>query len=347
MLWNNLLALFLSAAPWLFIGFVIAASMKLGEPSRWLAKHLGNSKPSTTIKAALIGAPLPLCSCGVIPAAMGLRRAGASKSATTSFLIATPETGIDSVAVSYALLGPVMAIVRPIAAVVSAIVAGLLVGNAETNTESNAPLKSCCSAKQCCAGECQSVNKASFGQVIKSWLHNFKELVEDSYFWLLIGLLFAGLIQTYMPESFMTRWGQGWLTMLVMVLVGIPMYICATASTPIAAGLLLAGVSPGAALVFMLAGPATNIATLMLVRQEMGMRALGAYLAGVIGSAMAFGWGLDLMVSHWHWQINPAQWQEQQLLNSTWVLSSSIIIALLMLMAALKDLRQRWFSAAA
>ncbi|GGB17152.1 SO_0444 family Cu/Zn efflux transporter [Agarivorans gilvus] len=347
MLWNNLLALFLSAAPWLFIGFVIAATIKLGEPSRWLAKHLGNSKPSTTVKAALIGAPLPLCSCGVIPAAMGLRRAGASKSATTSFLIATPETGVDSVAVSYALLGPIMAIVRPIAAVVSAIVAGLLVGNAETETAPSAAAKSCCSGSSCCGGEAKPAEQTSFSQTIKTWLHNFKELVEDSYFWLLIGLVFAGLIQTYMPESFMTRWGQGWLTMLVMVLVGIPMYICATASTPIAAGLMLAGVSPGAALVFMLAGPATNIATLMLVRQEMGMRALVAYLVGVIGSAMVFGWGLDVMVSHWGWQINPAQWQEQQLLNSGWVIGSSAIIAVLMLMAAVNDLRQRWFSAAA
>jgi uncharacterized membrane protein YraQ (UPF0718 family) len=240
-----------------------------------------------------------------------------------------------------------MAIVRPIAAVVSAIVAGLLVGNAETETAPSAAAKSCCSGSSCCGGEAKPAEQTSFSQTIKTWLHNFKELVEDSYFWLLIGLVFAGLIQTYMPESFMTRWGQGWLTMLVMVLVGIPMYICATASTPIAAGLMLAGVSPGAALVFMLAGPATNIATLMLVRQEMGMRALVAYLVGVIGSAMVFGWGLDVMVSHWGWQINPAQWQEQQLLNSGWVIGSSAIIAVLMLMAAVNDLRQRWFSAAA
>ncbi|WP_427977370.1 permease, partial [Agarivorans sp.] len=173
MLWNNLLALFLSAAPWLFIGFVIAATIKLGEPSRWLAKHLGNSKPSTTVKAALIGAPLPLCSCGVIPAAMGLRRAGASKSATTSFLIATPETGVDSLAVSYALLGPVMAIVRPIAAVVSAVVAGLLVGNTETDTAPSTAAKSCCSGSKCCAGETKPAEQTSLSRTIKTWLHNF------------------------------------------------------------------------------------------------------------------------------------------------------------------------------
>nr|WP_246611935.1 SO_0444 family Cu/Zn efflux transporter [Agarivorans aestuarii] len=346
MLLNNFINLFLSAAPWLFLGFVIAASLKLGLPSRWLAKHLGNSKASTTVKAAFIGAPLPLCSCGVIPAAMGLRRAGASKSATTSFLIATPETGVDSVAVSYALLGPVMAVVRPIAAIVSAIVAGLLVGKGEDEPASATEVKSCCSGKNSCASEAKPSPAQSRAKVnTKQWLHSFVELVEDSYLWLVLGLVFAALIQTYLPESFMTRWGQGWITMVVMVLVGIPMYICATASTPIAAGLIIAGISPGAALVFMLAGPATNIATLMLVRQEMGMRALVAYLVGVVASAMAFGWGLDWAIAQWQWQVNPVEWQEHQLVTSWWVLSSSAVIAALMAVAGIKDARQRWFSA--
>ncbi|WP_336622627.1 MULTISPECIES: SO_0444 family Cu/Zn efflux transporter [unclassified Agarivorans] len=348
MLLNNFVSLFLSAAPWLFLGFIIAASLKLGLPSRWLAKHLGNSKPSTTIKAAFIGAPLPLCSCGVIPAAMGLRRAGASKSATTSFLIATPETGVDSVAVSYALLGPVMAIVRPVAAITSAIVAGLLVGNSEDNKPVTSEVKSCCSKKNASQQQQATAEvKLSVKQKISAWLNSFAELVGDSYLWLLIGLVFAALIQTYLPESFMTRWGQGWITMLVMVLVGVPMYICATASTPIAAGLIIAGISPGAALVFMLAGPATNVATLMLVRQEMGMRALVAYLTGVVVSAMAFGWGLDWAIGQWHWQVNPVAWQEHQLVNSWWVVSSSLVIAILMLRAGLNDARQRWVSTAA
>jgi uncharacterized membrane protein YraQ (UPF0718 family) len=347
MLLNNFIDLFLSAAPWLFLGFVIAASLKLGLPSRWLAKHLGNNKASTTVKAALIGAPLPLCSCGVIPAAMGLRRAGASKSATTSFLIATPETGVDSVAVSYALLGPVMAVVRPIAAVVSAIVAGLLVGKDEGEASQPAAVKTCCSKSSCGSEAKPQANHTSIASKTKQWSNSFVELVEDSYLWLLLGLVFAALIQSYLPESFMTRWGQGWITMVVMVLVGIPMYICATASTPIAAGLIIAGISPGAALVFMLAGPATNIATLMLVRQEMGIRALVAYLVGVIASAMAFGWGLDWAISQWQWQVNPVEWQEHQLANSWWVISSSLVIAALMLLAGIKDARQRWFSAAA
>ncbi|MGY5451841.1 SO_0444 family Cu/Zn efflux transporter [Agarivorans sp. MS3-6] len=348
MLLNNFISLFLSAAPWLFLGFVIAASLKLGLPSRWLAKHLGNNKPSTTIKAAFIGAPLPLCSCGVIPAAMGLRRAGASKSATTSFLIATPETGVDSVAVSYALLGPVMAIIRPIAAICSAIIAGLLVGNGEETKPTASEVKSCCSGKSKCASAASAPPaKPTGGQKLKAWLTSFVELVEDSYLWLLLGLAFAALIQSYLPESFMTRWGQGWITMIVMVLVGVPMYICATASTPIAAGLIIAGISPGAALVFMLAGPATNIATLMLVRQEMGMRALVAYLTGVIASAMLFGWGLDWAIGQWQWQVNPVAWQEEQLVNSGWVIATSGLIAMLMLFAAVKDLRQRWFGAAA
>ncbi|WP_432455846.1 MULTISPECIES: SO_0444 family Cu/Zn efflux transporter [unclassified Agarivorans] len=344
MLLTNFIGLFLSAAPWLLLGFVIAASLKLGLPSRWLAKHLGNNRPSTTIKAAFIGAPLPLCSCGVIPAALGLRRAGASNSATTSFLIATPETGVDSVAISYALLGPVMAIIRPIAAIVSAIVAGLLVGNSEAGQAPKTVVKSCCSGGQCASQSSPAETPtADWRSSLRRWADALLEMVRDSYLWLFVGLAFAALIQTYLPESFMTRWGQGWGTMVVMVLVGIPMYICATASTPIAAGLIIAGISPGAALVFMLAGPATNIATLMLVRQEMGMRALVAYLSGVIVTAMAFGWSLDWAIGYWHWPVDPVAWQQQQFIATTWVLASSSMIAALVAYASWQDLRQSWF----
>ncbi|MGB1808626.1 MAG: permease, partial [Porticoccaceae bacterium] len=132
LLLENFAALFMESAPWLILGLTVAGIMKVLIPSQLLAEHLGGSGPGATVKAALFGAPLPLCSCGVIPAALGLRRSGASKAATTSFLISTPETGVDSISISYAMLGPFMAVIRPIAAISSAITAGLLVGRDQT-----------------------------------------------------------------------------------------------------------------------------------------------------------------------------------------------------------------------
>ncbi|MEC8208621.1 MAG: SO_0444 family Cu/Zn efflux transporter, partial [Pseudomonadota bacterium] len=336
---NNFWHLFLLSAPWLMLGLFIAGLLNVYLPANFLNRHLGKEGLWTTVKAAFIGAPMPLCSCGVIPAAIGLRRAGASKSATTAFLVSTPETGVDSVSVSYVLLGPFMAIIRPIAAVCSAIVAGVLVGkdselqqvqSTESDKESTKadsccsskqpkpvtttsccskeapakPAQSCCSSKEsqpiqeqqqscstekaapiqksCCSSEQPTkAVESRFSKMKRAVSFSCNKLLEDTMIWLMIGLFFAALVQTYVPESFLSQWGNGILAMLVVILISIPMYICATASTPIAAGLLLSGVSPGAVLVFMLAGPATNIATLGVVGKELGKRAVFAYLIGV------------------------------------------------------------------
>ena len=344
---NNLLALSLEAAPWLVLGLVIGGLIKALIPTELLHRHLsGNGFPSI-VKAALFGAPLPLCSCGVIPAALGLRKAGASKPATVSFLVSTPETGIDSVSISYALLGPFMAIVRPIAAITSAITAGLLVGKSEdvfdkesgvdkeqavTATSTQAVETSCCSSvtskpkpvveTSCCASEkpepiaeascCSSEEQISDEVAIpssmkshppsllqKAWdgiVYSFVDLFDKVLFWLCIGLVFAAAVKTFVPVSFLAEWGSGLPAMLVMLVVGIPMYVCATASTPIAAGLLLAGVSPGTAMVFLMAGPATNISTLGVIGKELGRRSLLAYLGGVGIVALVTGYIVDYLV---------------------------------------------------
>jgi len=359
---DNLLALSLEAAPWLVLGLVIGGLIKALIPTELLNKHLSGKGFPSIVKAALFGAPLPLCSCGVIPAALGLRRAGASKPATISFLVSTPETGIDSVSISYALLGPFMAIVRPIAAITSAITAGLLVGKSEdniTNTalssdatseasccsskgmsskqDSNLESKpiveaSCCSSEEpkivaetsCCssekvdepnkavietAGSCcgsedqiKSVpNQQSKTQsfLYKAWdgvVYSFVDLFDKVLFWLCIGLIFAAAVKTFVPVTFLAEWGSGLPAMLVMLVVGIPMYVCATASTPIAAGLLLAGVSPGTAMVFLMAGPATNISTIGVIGKELGKRSLMAYLGGVGIVALITGFIVDYLV---------------------------------------------------
>ena len=408
---SNFWELFVLSAPWLMLGLLIAGIINVYLPKDFLNKHLGSDGLLTTIKAALIGAPMPLCSCGVIPAALGLRRAGASKSATTAFLVSTPEPGIDSISVSYVLLGPFMAIIRPIAAVTSAIVAGMLVGRdskdelvqleAQTNTKTDKKTESkagnndkyCCAGKEvkseitiaatneqasccakptvvtktsCCAGEDKLVSKlalpqepqpekikastdsccstkvakdestqvSAFAKLKQAVAFSCTKLLSDTAVWLLIGLGFAAIVQTYVPISFFSQWGSGILAMIVVILISIPMYVCATASTPIAAGLLLSGVSPGAVLVFMLAGPATNIATLGVVASELGKRAVASYLTGVIGVAIMFGFLTDFLVEHYDIEVAPMLGEHHEVLPN-WLSQSFALILVLLLVRLL------------
>lgn len=329
---NNLYLLSLDAAPLLVMGLVLAGLMKAWIPNALLERQLGKPGIGSVIKAALFGAPMPLCSCGVLPVAMGLRRAGASKGATVSFLISTPETGVDSIALSYGLLGPVMTIARPIVAIVNAIAAGLLTGwnDGKPATQTEAATTSCCS-------------KRSAAPTKTSWregLHyTFGRLLEDMLPWLLVGMLFAAAVQTFVPAAWLAEWGRGPLAMVVMVLVGIPMYICASASTPIAAGLLMAGVSPGAVLVFMLAGPASNIAAVGMVHKELGRRALVAYLGTVSTISIAAGLLLDQLVSLFNWEISGGQAHQHSMLPEWLAVAALVVLAA----AAIKPLRQQTF----
>ena len=314
----NFIDLSTEASPWLLLGLLMAGLMKAWVPSQLLSKHLGSGK-SAIVKAAFIGAPLPLCSCGVIPVAAELRRSGASTSATSSFLVATPETGIDSVSVSYAMLGPIFAIYRPLAAISSAIITGLIVAMGEntiTHVQSTEKLPddnatklftSCCSKtnteslkpQQTDIPSCQSEPKIPFKKSLVSKTQQgiyyaATKLIDDIIIWLFIGLIFATLVRTFIPESFLLSYGSGLPAMMLMIVISIPMYICATASTPIAAGFIMAGLSPGTALVFMMAGPATNISTLGVIRNEMGNNVLVRYLLGVSISAIGFSLLLDI-----------------------------------------------------
>lgn len=379
----NFIELFVISAPWLLLGLVLAGMIKVFVPADFMSKHLGKEGIWTTVKAAVFGAPLPLCSCGVIPAALGLRRSGASKSATTAFLVSTPETGIDSVSVSYVLLGPFMAVIRPIAAVSSGVVAGLLVGKDDVNAEpatkdkaSNEPTSccvskkevieeksSCCSAKEppkvekttsCCAPKDEPKEEASsccasdhdhshhehhaspatsslISKLGKGIHYAANDLLKDTAGWLLIGLFFAALIQTFVSPDFLAQYGQGIFAMVIMIMISIPMYICATSSTPIAAGLLLSGVSPGAVLVFMLAGPATNIATLGVVKNELGNRAVIAYLIGVMGTAIAFGLLTDWLVDSYGFVAQPQIHQHHEMMPIAISYGLAAILAVLIL----------------
>ncbi len=331
---SNFVDLFMESAPWLMLGLLVAGLMKGFIPEDLLARHLGKPGFGATLKAALLGAPLPLCSCGVIPAAMGLRRGGASKSATTSFLISTPETGVDSISISYALLGPFMAVIRPVAAIFSAVTAGVLVGR-ESEHDQVPQVKE--HIDSCCARQNSTPATLSLGQRLHMGIRfTLVDLVRDIALWLLVGLAFAAVVKTFVPNEFLVQWGNGVLAFVVMALIGVPMYICATASTPIAAGLLFSGVSPGAVLVFMLVGPATNIATVGLVKRELGSRALAAYLGSVVGVGFVFGFLTNYLVQAWQLDISAQTEHAGDVVATPLVYLASILLAGLMAHALVK-----------
>ena len=377
---HNFIQLSAEASPWLLLGLIIAGLMKAWVPTKILSKHLGQGK-SAIVKAAFIGAPLPLCSCGVIPVATELRRSGASAPATASFLVATPETGIDSVSVSYAMLGPVFAIYRPFAAIMSAIITGLFVSTIkdsnikspqETNQESSS---SCCSSQpskemspepkasdSCCSSTkpveeitpvgnscCSSTTKSSKVVIsppspLSAVLHKTKtgihyaatKLIDDIIIWLAVGLIFAAIVRTFISDEFLLSYGSGLPAMLLMIAISIPMYICATASTPIAAGFIMAGLSPGTALVFMMAGPATNISTLGVIKNELGSSVLIRYLLGVALSAIGFALLLDFGLNFYNINIGQQMQHAHEILPHWFGIFCAALIALL----AIKPLRK-------
>jgi uncharacterized protein len=283
------------ASPYVLFGFLAAGLLKVFLPEGVIARHLGGNSSKAVIKASLLGIPLPLCSCGVIPAAIGLRKQGAGRGPTAAFLISTPESGVDSIAITWALLDPIMTVVRPVAAFITATFAGLLINRLpdETPDVGKAITTALATEDACgCSGGCASPAKApSIRQRFKDGLaYAFGELLGDIGKWLLLGVGIAGLLSYLLPADFFNILGGEFASLLIMLLVGIPLYICASASTPVAAAMVLKGLSPGAALVFLLAGPATNIATLTVITRFWGKKATAVYLAAIAFCSLLLGW---------------------------------------------------------
>jgi hypothetical protein len=278
----------LDASIYILFGLVVGGMLKMFLSPSYVAHHLGRGRFKPVLKAALFGIPIPLCSCGVLPAAASLKKQGANNGATTAFLISTPESGVDSISITYALLDPIMTVARPLAAFLTAMVAGF--SENIINPPKDAPVMArdlTCQVDQCCNGEdCPPQdhdNHHSFLEKIGAGLRYAKdELWGDLAGWFFIGLLAAGLITALVPDELISTYlGGGLSSMLLMLLIGIPLYICASASTPIAAAMILKGVSPGAALVFLLVGPATNVTSLSVVLGLLGKRATGLYLSAI------------------------------------------------------------------
>ena len=272
-------------SPYLLFGFFAAGVLSVVVSPSLVQRHLGGHGFWPVMKAALFGVPLPLCSCSVIPVTASLRRHGASRGAATAFLISTPQTGVDSILVTLALLGPVFAIFRPVAALVNGLFGGAVVDILEPHGEADdQPVEECQEA--CCAEDGHS-------KLAKIFSYGFIDLPHDIGKALLIGILVAGVITAVVPEDYFLGVGTGVLAILAMMLLGIPVYVCATASVPVAAALIMKGVSPGAALAFLMTGPATNAAGIATVWKIMGRRTAFVYLATVAATALASGLILD------------------------------------------------------
>lgn len=299
------------SSPYVFFGFFAAGLLKAYLPEHLVAKHLGEDNATSVLKASLFGIPLPLCSCGVIPAAIALRKQGASKGATAAFLVSVPETGVDSAAITWALLDPMMTILRPITAFLTATLTGLLVNiipeSLQPAAESGSNDTSCCCQKETAEVSPSQLKKPHLQRIYHGLVYAFGDLLGDIGKWLLIGICAAGFIAYLVPGDFFIRYMDNeFLSLVIMLGVGIPLYICASASTPVAAALVLKGLSPGAALVFLLAGPATNAATMTIVARYFGKYALLVYLFSIALCSLFFGWltnriytWLDLDITEW------------------------------------------------
>jgi uncharacterized membrane protein YraQ (UPF0718 family) len=292
------------ASIYVLFGILVGGMLKVFLSPGAVAKNLGRGRFVSVFKAALLGIPIPLCSCGVLPAAASLKKQGANNGATTAFLISAPETGVDSVALTYALLDPVMTIARPAAAFATATAAGLAENLPNQEEEDNrvipdisCPVDNCCDGLEC-PPEAHGAHHTLAEKFRSGFSYALNEIWGDIAVWFLVGLLLAGLITALIPTDIVTRHlGGGLPAMLIMLAAGIPLYICATASTPIAAALILKGVSPGAALVFLLAGPATNITSLTVLLKILGKRATAIYLSTIAISSVVFGLILDQVYS--------------------------------------------------
>ena len=313
-------------SPYLLLGFLLAGIMHAFIPDGWYTKYLSGNTFRSVINAAIFGVPLPLCSCGVIPTAMSLRREGASKGAVVSFLIATPQTGVDSIFATYSLMGLPFAVVRPIAALFTAIIGGTFVNGVEHDTED-------VTSTDASHTNSEQPHQPFADRCLEALKFGFVEMMEDIGKWLVVGLIVAGLITALVPDSFFAIFKDNTLlSMLLVLCISVPMYICATGSIPIAVALMMKGLTPGAALVMLMAGPACNVASILVVNKVLGKKTLLLYLVAIIGGSILFGFGIDHLL--------PREWFTDHLSNThacchdvagwfEWLCTSILVLLLL------------------
>jgi hypothetical protein len=334
----------------LLLGFVLAGMLRVFLPEEKIYRYLGHDRFRSVFMASVFGVPLPLCSCSVIPSAIALRKRGASKGATTSFLISTPETGVDSIGITYALLDPLMTVARPLVALLTAIFTGSLVnvlvrrgwdrGGEEPDTDALATEEPA-SGQVCCATGAEAPAPGILRKLGEGLRYAFGPLLDDLTPWFILGLLLSGAIMLFIPEGFFGETlPTGWASSLLMLVLGTPVYICAAAATPLAAAMIAKGLDPGAALVLLLVGPATNATTLVVVSRFLGRRVLVTYLAGVVGVALVAGAVVNGLYDYW--RIDPTTivrhslQTESSLLATVVSIGGGVLLGLLLLASALR-----------
>ena len=302
---SELIYLVKEMAPWLLFGLVFAGLLKVYFPQKHIDKYLGKPNAKSAVNASLLGVPMPLCSCGVIPTGISFFKNGASRGATNSFLISTPQTGVDSIFATYSMLGWPFAVLRPIVAFTTGIFGGiltnwlikeppkpkvpvnLLFAGLKLDVKKAGKTEANCDDVDC---GCHTSPKKESHSLIRAANYAFVELLQDISKWLILGFMAAALISVLLPDDFFSMFrGYGIFEILIILAASVPIYVCATGSIPIAAVLLMKGVSPGAALVFMMAGPATNVATITVIGKTMGRKSMFIYLGSIIGGAIFFG----------------------------------------------------------
>jgi uncharacterized membrane protein YraQ (UPF0718 family) len=301
--WGALIELSYAMAPYILFGLLFAGILHELVPDTLVTKHLGDETISSVVKSTLFGIPLPVCSCGVIPLATSIKKSGASKGATLSFLISTPITGVDSLMATYGMFGWVFTIYRAVTSMVIAIVAGIATNlfDREEVLEIE-ETTSCCSSSSCCDSGVEEKRGFSLKGALEYAFITLLGDIAKALFW---GLIIGALITIMIPQNLSDILvSYAWLSYLIVIMIAVPMYVCATASLPIAAALMLSGVSAGAAFVFLSAGPATNTVTIGVVKKMLGTKSLYIYLGSIIIGSILFGLCLDyLFASN---DINPA-----------------------------------------
>lgn len=325
---NTFCDLTVEMVPYLILGFLIAGLLNGVFSKDWLQRRLGKPGFWSAVKASLLGIPLPLCSCGVIPTGVSFHHQGASKGATNSFLISTPQTGVDSILITYALMGWAFAITRPIVALITGVLGGVWADLGSTYVP----------PKELTQFQEKTPPKEHWFKRI--FVYAFVTFLQDISRWLILGLVLATLITILVPESWFTEYlDTPWINLFIVLVASVPLYVCATSSVPIAAALLLKGISPGAALVFLMAGPATNVATLTVLWQTIGKKSTIKYLLTIVFGAILSGLVIDyLLPSEWFLSKIPSHTNDphtHHFLPHWLMIGSGILLLYLILQAEL------------
>ena len=351
----GLIEIFNEMSPYLLFGFFIAGVLHVVFPKDKISKYMGSKNARSVFNASILGVPLPLCSCGVIPTGISFYKNGASKGSTVSFLTSTPQTGVDSILITYSMLGLPFAIIRPIVALLTGLLSGIItncVDKEQIQSEKleNVLEESTCSGSSCsCDHKVPEKNKNLFYRIFH---YAFVEFLQDISKWLMLGVLIAGIITVIIPDNFFESYiGNEFVSMLIVLIASIPLYICATSSVPVAAALMMKGLSPGAALVFLMAGPATNAATMTMIGKVLGKKTLTVYLGAIIGGALFFGTLINVTLpremflfsqnKEMHHKMSSKNEHVSHSMLPDWLQSSSSILLLLLIFNGYIDRKRK------